>query len=94
MDGNVPLSALFSHSRCFYRYGLNPNDVLDNVAYARAYNSDHQNRLLVGASAMLLESRYALIVVDSATACTVASFAFIMASPSHHQSMGNITILL
>ena len=50
------------------RYGLNPEDVLDNVAYARAYNSDHQNQLLVQASAMMTESRYALVVVDSATA--------------------------
>jgi len=24
------------------RYGLSGQDVLDNVAYARAYNSDHQ----------------------------------------------------
>jgi len=50
------------------RYGLNPNDVLENVAYARAFNTDHQMKLLVQASAMLSESRYALIIVDSATA--------------------------
>jgi DNA repair protein RAD51 len=50
------------------RFGLNPSDVLDNVAYARAYNSDHQTKLLIQASAMLSDSRYALIVVDSATA--------------------------
>lgn len=50
------------------RYSLNGNDVLDNVAYARAYNSDHQLQLLVQASAMMAESRYALLVVDSATA--------------------------
>jgi DNA repair protein RAD51 len=50
------------------RFGLNPTDVLDNVAYARAYNSDHQSKLLIQASAMLAESRYALVVVDSATA--------------------------
>ncbi len=43
-------------------------DVLDNVAYARAYNSDHQNQLLMQAAAMMSESRYALLVVDSATA--------------------------
>ena len=65
--------------------------MLDNVAYARAYNTDHQTQLLVQASAMMagkqrfktknclseyrttifdniLESRYAMIVVDSATA--------------------------
>jgi len=51
------------------RYGLQGNDVLDNVAYARAYNSDHQMTLLTQAAAMMSESRYAVIIVDSATAC-------------------------
>jgi len=49
------------------KFGLNPSDVLDNVAYARAHNTDHQSQLLLQASAMLAESRYALLVVDSAT---------------------------
>ena len=39
------------------RYNLVPADVLDNVAYARAYNSDHQTDLLNYASAMMNESR-------------------------------------
>lgn len=50
------------------RYGLSGPDVLDNVAYARAYNTDHQGQLLLQASAMMAESRYSLLVVDSATA--------------------------
>ncbi|CAH0388429.1 unnamed protein product [Bemisia tabaci] len=50
------------------RYNLVPADVLDNVAYARAYNSDHQTDLLNYASAMMNESRYALLIVDSAMA--------------------------
>ncbi|CAH1791693.1 unnamed protein product [Owenia fusiformis] len=50
------------------KYGLSGKDVLDNVAYARAYNSDHQNQLLLQAAAMMAESRYALLIVDSATA--------------------------
>jgi len=50
------------------RFELNAEDVLDNVAYARAYNSDHQGNLLIQASAMMAESRFALLVVDSATA--------------------------
>lgn len=29
------------------KYGLSGPDVLDNVAYARAYNSDHQTQLLI-----------------------------------------------
>uniref|UniRef100_A0A7S4ML14 DNA repair protein RAD51 homolog n=1 Tax=Vannella robusta TaxID=1487602 RepID=A0A7S4ML14_9EUKA len=50
------------------RFGLNGQDVLDNVAVARAFNSDHQTKLLLNAAAMMSEQRYALLVVDSATA--------------------------
>ena len=50
------------------RFGLNADDVLDNVAYARAHNADHQTQLLLQCSAMMAESRYALLIVDSATA--------------------------
>jgi DNA repair protein RAD51 len=50
------------------RYGLNGDDVLDNIAYARAYNTDHQSQLLLQASAMMAENRFGVIVVDSATA--------------------------
>jgi DNA repair protein RAD51 len=44
------------------------DDVLDNVSYAKAYNSDHQMSLLEQACGMMTESRYALLIVDSATA--------------------------
>ncbi|OTF75732.1 DNA repair protein RAD51-like protein [Euroglyphus maynei] len=50
------------------RYKMNENTCLDNIAYARAYNSDHQTQLLVDASSMMSQSRYALLIVDSATA--------------------------
>lgn len=40
------------------RYGLSGSDVLDNVAYARGFNTDHQTQLLYQASAMMVESRY------------------------------------
>ncbi|KAL1129758.1 hypothetical protein AAG570_012702, partial [Ranatra chinensis] len=48
------------------RFKMNTNDALDNVVYARAYNTDHQTQLLVQAAAMMTESRYALLIVDSA----------------------------
>lgn len=57
------------------RYGLDSEEVLNNVACARAYNSDHQSTLLVQASAMMAESKYALLVVDSATALYRTDFA-------------------
>jgi len=49
------------------RYKMKGDIVLDNVACARAYNTDHQSQLLVQASAMMTEARYALLIVDSAT---------------------------
>jgi len=49
------------------KYGLNGQDVLDNVSYARAFNSDHQTQLLVEAACMMAEQRFGLIIVDSAT---------------------------
>lgn len=50
------------------RFGLDPASALENVAYARAQNSEHQMELLKTAGAILSQDRYALIVVDSATA--------------------------
>ena len=47
---------------------MSGKDVLDNVAYARCHNTDHQLSLLVQAAAMMAESRYALLIVDSAMA--------------------------
>lgn len=57
------------------KFGLNGADVLDNVAYARAYNSDHQTQLLIQAAAMMAESRYALCIVDSAMALYRTDYA-------------------
>jgi len=50
------------------RYGLNPEEVLENVSYCRAKNTDHQMQLLIDASMLMSESKYALLIVDSATA--------------------------
>jgi len=50
------------------RFGLDPQVALENVAYARAHNSEHQMELLKVAAAIMAQDRYALIVVDSATA--------------------------
>ncbi|GMH42778.1 hypothetical protein BSKO_10697 [Bryopsis sp. KO-2023] len=49
------------------RYNLNSEDVLENVAYARAHNTEHQAQLLIQSAAMMMESRFALVVVDSVT---------------------------
>ncbi len=57
------------------RYGLSGEEVLDNVAYARAYNSDHQLQLLNQASNMMCETRFSLLIVDSATSLYRTDYA-------------------
>ncbi|CAD6621421.1 XXYS1_4_G0004590.mRNA.1.CDS.1 [Saccharomyces cerevisiae] len=57
------------------RFGLDPDDALNNVAYARAYNADHQLRLLDAAAQMMSESRFSLIVVDSVMALYRTDFS-------------------
>ena len=50
------------------RFGLDPKEVIENVFYARAYNSDHQNRLLFQVCGLMCEHKFSLLIVDSATA--------------------------
>jgi len=49
------------------RFGLDPEEVLDNVAYARAFNTEHQMELITMIAAKMAEEpgRYKLLVVDS-----------------------------
>ncbi|XP_064115622.1 DNA repair protein RAD51 homolog 1-like [Macrobrachium nipponense] len=57
------------------KYNLDGAQVLDNVACARAYNTEHQTKLLIHCAAMMAESRYALCIVDSAMALYRTDYA-------------------
>ena len=57
------------------RFGLDPKEVIENVFYARAYNSDHQNRLLYQVCGLMCEHKFALLIVDSATALYRTDYA-------------------
>lgn len=57
------------------RFGLNGQEVLENVAYARAHNCDQQNKLLIQAAALMAENKYALLIVDSSTALYRTDFS-------------------
>ncbi|EOB11895.1 DNA repair protein RAD51 A [Nosema bombycis CQ1] len=57
------------------RYGLDPTEVLDNISYARAYNSDHQSQLLIQASSLMSQNKYAVLIIDSATALYRTDFS-------------------
>eukprot|EP01054_Gregarina_sp_Poly1_P007618 Gregarina_sp_Poly_1__7617@NODE_427_length_8580_cov_90_016211_g348_i0_p4_GENE_NODE_427_length_8580_cov_90_016211_g348_i0NODE_427_length_8580_cov_90_016211_g348_i0_p4_ORF_typecomplete_len292_score22_27Rad51/PF08423_11/2_9e83RecA/PF00154_21/1_6e23ATPase/PF06745_13/6e20AAA_25/PF13481_6/4_3e15DnaB_C/PF03796_15/0_00022AAA_24/PF13479_6/0_0061GvpD/PF07088_11/0_099GvpD/PF07088_11/97AAA_16/PF13191_6/0_13AAA_16/PF13191_6/1e03AAA_22/PF13401_6/0_18TniB/PF05621_11/0_23_NODE_427_length_8580_cov_90_016211_g348_ len=47
------------------RYNLQVNQVLDNIVYARAFNTDHLLQLLLEAASLMSRSRFALMIVDS-----------------------------
>jgi len=47
---------------------MNGDDVLNNVAYARAHNTAHQSELLMQAAGMMTDARFSLMIVDSVTA--------------------------
>ena len=48
------------------RFSLDSSKVLDNVIFARAYNSDHQNELLTTLSAKFTEDgTYRMLIIDS-----------------------------
>lgn len=49
------------------RFDLVGKHALENISYARAYNSDHQLHLLVQAAGLMSQNRYSLLVVDSST---------------------------
>lgn len=57
------------------RFELDPGDVLDNIAVARAYTSDHQIELLDHVAARMASDRFSLLVIDSATALFRVDFS-------------------
>eukprot|EP01125_Pyxidicula_operculata_P007984 TRINITY_DN2691_c0_g1_i3.p1 TRINITY_DN2691_c0_g1~~TRINITY_DN2691_c0_g1_i3.p1 ORF type:complete len:130 (-),score=11.08 TRINITY_DN2691_c0_g1_i3:249-638(-) len=57
------------------RYGLNPESVLENIVYARAFTHEHQEALIVAIAAKMVEEKFALLVVDSITALFRVDFS-------------------
>ena len=49
------------------RFNMDPSAVLDNVAYAKAHNVEHQSELLLAAAGMMAETRFSLMIIDSVT---------------------------
>ena len=50
------------------RFGLDPNETLENIAYAKCTNSDTQLKLVQQAAAIMMESKFSMLIVDSSTA--------------------------
>lgn len=57
------------------RFDVDGGSVLDNILVARAYNHEQQMHYLTLVAAKMVEDRFSLIVVDSATALFRVDFA-------------------
>ena len=51
------------------RFGMDPDTVQENIAYARALNSEHQLELLNTLSREFVDGAYRLLVIDSIMNC-------------------------
>jgi meiotic recombination protein DMC1 len=47
------------------KYNLNPETILSNITYARAYTVEHQFQLLTYLAAKMIEDPFALLIIDS-----------------------------
>ena len=57
------------------RFGLEPEEVLGNIIYARAYTSEFQGDLLTLAAAKMMDEVFSLIIVDSIMALFRVDFS-------------------
>ena len=57
------------------RFGMDPEKVLDNIVYSKAYNTDHQMQLLTQVAAMFAAEPFRLLIVDSLTALFRVDFS-------------------
>lgn len=50
------------------RYGLDPQQVLDNCCVGRAFTSDHQQHLILDLAKQMVDDQFSMIIIDSVTA--------------------------
>ena len=66
----IDTEGVFRPERCIpiaERFGLDPDAVLENISYVRAYTSDQQVEVMTEAAAMIADGWYKLIIIDSIT---------------------------
>lgn len=47
------------------RFGMETEDVLENIVYGRAFTHEHQDTLITAIAAKMVEERFALLVTNS-----------------------------
>lgn len=67
------------------RFELDPDQVLDNIVYARAYTSEHQTALLQQVPAKMAETQFRMLVES----CTSPLSVTTIFTPLSHDSLGS-----
>lgn len=72
------------------RFGVDPNDILDNILYARAFNHEQQMQLILQAAAQMSEDQYRVMIIDSITALFRVDFSGRGELAERQQSIGQM----
>jgi meiotic recombination protein DMC1 len=75
-------------------YGLDPSQALNNIMYARCFNTDHLWQLLVCAAAKMSEEKFALLVIDSIMAPFRVDFSGRGELADRQQQLGKFMVKL
>ncbi|EZG82423.1 meiotic recombination DMC1-like protein [Gregarina niphandrodes] len=62
-------------ARIAERFGLSPEDVLDNILYARAHTHEHMTQLICMAACRMVEESFSLMIIDSIMALFRVEFS-------------------
>ena len=57
------------------RFGVDPDEVLGNILYARAFTHEQQMQLILTTAAQMAEDQYRLLIIDSITALFRVDFS-------------------
>ena len=57
------------------RFGLDPEEVLNNIIYARVYTSEYQANIITLTAAKMMEDTFSLIIIDSIMALFRVDFS-------------------
>lgn len=76
------------------RFGLNGEEALDNILYARAFTHEQQMQLIQAATAQMAEDNYRLLIIDSITALFRVDFSGRGELAERQQTLGQMMATL
>lgn len=76
------------------RFGVDPDEVLGNILYARAFTHEQQMQLILTTAAQMAEDQYRLLIIDSITALFRVDFSGRGELAERQQALGQMMAAL